>query len=170
MAGIGAHQSRGEGEKIWLTPPELISALGPFDLDPCFSEPRPWDTAGTHFGPDAAGGLGGLFADWFGLVWCNPPYDQEAGKWLAKCADHGNAIALIFARTETVQFHEHVWRKATAIFFFAGRLTFLKADGSKARANGGAPSVLVCYGNKAVERVDSAKLRGIMINLNGVLQ
>ena len=87
MAGMGSHQSSGKAEKIWLTPPDLISALGPFDLDPCFSHPRPWDTAKTHYGPDAAGGLGGPFADWFGLVWCNPPYDQEAGKWLAKCAD-----------------------------------------------------------------------------------
>jgi hypothetical protein len=166
MSGMGAHQSAGKGEKVWLTPPELIGALGPFDLDPCFSEPRPWNTAAEHYGPDAAGGLGGLFADWHGMVWCNPPYDQEAEKWLARCADHGSALALIFARTETDAFFRQVWSRADAVFFFHGRLTFRHPNGVKARANGGAPSVLVCYGAQAVERVKEAGLRGCLIELN----
>ena len=165
MAGMGSHQNAGKAEKIWLTPPELIEALGPFDLDPCFSAPRPWDTAAEHYGPEAAGGLGGLFADWHGMVWCNPPYDKDAGKWLARCADHGNALALIFARTETEQFHRQAWDRADAIFFFEGRLTFRHPNGVKARANGGAPSVLICYGGEAIERVKAAGLRGRLIEL-----
>jgi hypothetical protein len=165
MSGMGSHQSAGSGENIWLTPPALISALGPFDLDPCFSSPRPWSTAAEHYGPEAAGGFGGLFAPWHGLVWCNPPYDQEAGTWLARCAEHGNALALIFARTETEQFHKHVWKRADAVFFFEGRLTFHHPSGARAQANGGAPSALVCYGATAVERVRRAKLRGILIDL-----
>jgi hypothetical protein len=169
MSGMGSHQSAGRAEKVWLTPPDLIRALGPFDLDPCFSAPRPWDTAGVHYGPEAADGFGGLFADWFGFVWCNPPYDQDAGKWLARCADHGDALALIFARTETAQFHRQVWERATAVFFFEGRLTFRLPDGAPARANGRAPSVLVCFGLRAVDRVRRAGLRGVLISLgNGV--
>ncbi|MAI35064.1 MAG: adenine methyltransferase [Rhodopirellula sp.] len=165
MAGMGTHQKAGNGEKIWLTPPDLINALGPFDLDPCFSNPRPWATANEHFGPESAGGFGGLFEDWFGLVWCNPPYDQDAGKWLSKCADHGSAIALVFARTETEQFHRQIWERATGLFFFEGRLTFCYPNGSLASANGGAPSVLVCYGEAAFDRVYNAGLRGKMIRL-----
>ena len=165
MAGMGSHQSSGRGERIWLTPPAIIKALGPFDLDPCYSDPRPWDTAFNHYGPDAAGGLGGLFAEWHGMVWCNPPYDQEAGEWLARCADHGRAIALIFARTETAQFHRQVWERADAVFFFEGRLTFCHPNGMPARANGGAPSVLVCYGHEAVGRVEAAGLRGVIVRL-----
>lgn len=165
MGGMGSYQRAGRAERIWLTPPELIDRLGPFDLDPCFSEPRPWPTAHEHYGPDAAGGMGGLLAPWNGLVWCNPPYDREAEKWLAKCADHGNAIALIFARTETAAFHRQVWRRADAVFFFEGRLTFCHPDGNKAKANGGAPSVLVCYGKKAVSRVGTAGLNGQFLRL-----
>lgn len=26
---------------IWLTPPHILDALGPFDLDPCAPDPRP---------------------------------------------------------------------------------------------------------------------------------
>ena len=33
----------------WLTPPAIIAALGPFDLDPCSPIHRPWDTAKRHF-------------------------------------------------------------------------------------------------------------------------
>ncbi|MGV0912398.1 DNA N-6-adenine-methyltransferase [Martelella sp. FOR1707] len=165
MAGMSSHQSRGRGEKVWLTPPELIKALGPFDLDPCFSEPRPWDTALQHYGPEAAGGLGGLFAEWHGFVWCNPPYDQELGKWLSRCADHGNALALIFARTETGAFHSEVWQRADAVFFFAGRIVFRHPNGGRARSGGGAPSCLVMYGETAVLRVLAAGLLGRFVSL-----
>lgn len=165
MAGMSKHESRGRAEKIWLTPPDLVAQLGPFDLDPCFSSPRPWDTAKQHFGPEAANGLGGLFAQWDGLVWCNPPYDREAGKWLEKCADHDRAIALIFARTETVDFHRCVWERADAVFFFEGRLTFRFPNGMPAESTGGAPSILACYGTEAVDRVRTAKLRGKLIDL-----
>lgn len=164
------HQRRGRGAEVWLTPPALITALGPFDLDPCFADPRPWDTAAEHYGPDAAGGLGGLFADWHGLVWCNPPYDQDAYDWLARCADHGNAIALVFARTCTEQFHRQVFDRADALFFIEGRLAFHHPSGARSRRDGGAPSVLVCYGPVAVDRVRSAKLRGRLVQLSASCQ
>lgn len=34
---MGSHQSARAKTTTWLTPPELIQALGPFDLDPCAS-------------------------------------------------------------------------------------------------------------------------------------
>ena len=157
---MSAHHRHGAGEKIWLTPPWLIEMLGPFDLDPCFSEPRPWATAAEHYGPDAADGLGGLHAKWRGFVWCNPPYDERAGQWLARCAEHGNALALVFARTETAWFVDAVWRKASAVFFLAGRLHFYHPDGREAKKNSGAPSVLVAYGETALERIQVATARG----------
>lgn len=165
MSGMGSHQSHGKGENIWLTPPEIVKALGPFDLDPCFSAPRPWNTANHHYGPDAADGLGGLHAPWHGMVWCNPPYDRHAWDWLARCADHGNAIALIFARTEVEQFHRQVWERANAVLFLEGRLFFHHSDGRRAAHNGGAPSVLVAYGEMAVSRLLFCKLRGHFVRL-----
>ena len=31
----------------WLTPPNILRALGAFDLDPCAPEKRPWEMAAT---------------------------------------------------------------------------------------------------------------------------
>lgn len=154
--GIGSHHCHGRAEAVWLTPPHIVEALGPFDLDPCFGSPRPWDTAADHYGPDAAGGLGGLACEWHGLVWCNPPYDRKAEEWLKRCVEHGNAIALIFARAETSEFHRWVWQRADAVFFPEGRFHFHHPDGERAKHNGGAPSVLVGYGETATARLESA--------------
>ncbi len=131
-------------EQEWLTPPEIISALGPFVLDPC-AQPhnrRILETAHTHWSKEEHGD--GLAKKWFGRVWLNPPYGRETFKWLAKLAEHKQGIALIFARTETKGFHSEIWQKAHSVFFFEGRLTFLRSDGSKDQpAN--APSCLVSY-------------------------
>jgi hypothetical protein len=165
MKGMSGHQAHGSGETVWLTPPYIIEALGPFDLDPCFGEPRPWATAREHLGPTDANGLGGLHATWHGMVWCNPPYDAKAWDWLDRCARHGNAIALIFARTEVEQFHRQVWEKADAALFLEGRLYFHKSDGARAAHNAGAPSVLVAYGAEAAMRVRQSAIRGIFVHL-----
>ena len=165
--GMGSHQKHGRGEQVWLTPPEIIAALGPFDLDPCFGAPRPWSTAQEHYGPDDCNGLGGLHGEWRGMVWCNPPYDAQAWTWLERLATHGNGIALIFARTEVEQFHRQVWEKATALLFLEGRLYFHHPDGRRAAHNGGAPSVLVAYGEAAAARIAAAPFRGAFIRLQG---
>lgn len=144
MTGIGGHHRayRGRTDE-WLTPPEIISTLGRFDLDPCAPINRPWDTSDHHFTVED----NGLHRRWFGRVWLNPPYGPDTGQWLAKLAKHGNGIALIFARTETDMFFRHVWGCASALLFLRGRLHFHHLDGSRAKANAGGPSVLVAYGS-----------------------
>ena len=117
---MGSHQSHNAGTTTWLTPPELIEALGPFDLDPCASLNRPWDTAKNHFTVEDDG----LAQPWSGRVWCNPPYGREAAVWLEHLAAHGDGVALIFARTETRMWFDHVWPKAHAVNFIEGRLHF----------------------------------------------
>ena len=82
------------GKDEWLTPPEIIHALGCFDLDPCAPVVRPWPTATRHYTIED----NGLVQPWDGRIWCNPPYGTETGRWLARMAEHGNGIALIFAR------------------------------------------------------------------------
>lgn len=142
MSGIGSHQSARMLNDEWLTPPEVIRALGHFDLDPCAPIVRPWDMAAKHYTIED----NGLAQPWIGRVWMNPPYGQETGKWLARLADHGDGIALIFARTETRMFFEQVWNKASAVLFVEGRLHFHYVDGRRAAANSGGPSCLVAYG------------------------
>ena len=104
----------------WLTPPEILAALGPFDLDPCASEHQPWRTAARQLTIRDDG----LTQPWAGRVWCNPPYGPFAARWLERCAEHGNAVAFVFARTETAVFQDHVWPKADAVLFLRGRVSF----------------------------------------------
>ncbi|HPU86665.1 MAG TPA: DNA N-6-adenine-methyltransferase [Candidatus Latescibacteria bacterium] len=152
----------GEGGKDeWLTPPDIIKALGGFDLDPASPINRPWPTASRHFTTEDDG----LFKDWFGRVWLNPPYGDETAKWMNRLAAHGNGIALTFARTETKWFHSEVWHKADGVFFFRGRITFYNVDGTPAESGAGAPSCLVAYGAANVSAIDAATFDGILIPL-----
>lgn len=139
---MGGHQSGKMISDTWLTPPEIIKSLGSFDLDPCTPDIMPWETATNRFIKSEDG----LKQEWNGRVWLNPPYSREAVKWLEKLADHGKGTALIFARTETEWFVEQIWKRATAILFLHGRIHFCHPDGTRAKANSGAPSVLVAYG------------------------
>lgn len=145
----------------WLTPPEIIRALGEFDLDPCSPINRPWDTAKQHFTINDHG----LLCNWEGRVWLNPPYsDLEA--WLNKLALHENGIALAFSRTDTKAFQQYVFPYATSIFFFQGRLYFYDVKGQRAKANAGAPSVLIAYNDFNSESIDKSGLKGFHIPLN----
>ena len=144
----------------WLTPLALINALGPFDLDPCAPTPetRPWATAFNHYCIRD----NGLVQPWDGFVWCNPPYGGETFDWLRRLHAHGNGIGLIFARTETKGFHDVIWNKADAIFFFKGRLKFCYISGEEAGTSN-APSCLVAYGPKAVQSISSAQKNGLIV-------
>lgn len=150
------------GKEEWLTPPEILKDFGPFDLDPCAPVKRPWPMAARHFTAED----NGLIRPWNGFVWCNPPYGSKTSAWLARCAEHGDCLALIFARTETGAFHERVWNRADGILFIKGRLNFYHASGEKAGAPG-APSCLVAYGATALERLAfNAPNYGKLILLN----
>lgn len=179
MRAIGSHHSAAMKSDVYLTPPEIIDALGPFDLDPCAApEPRPWPTAKRHIClPE-----NGLLADWGeAFVWLNPLYSREAGRWVSRLAEHpGGGIALVFARTETEWFVKSVWKakRATAVFFIHGRITFRDRFGEPVQvevrvpgkdkvrfqtANAGAPSVLVAYGREAAARLLGSNISGTFL-------
>jgi hypothetical protein len=142
--GIGSHTKQRKGDSvIWLTPPEILNALGKFDLDPCAApRPRPWLTATHHFDGE---NYDGLAEPWFGRVWLNPPYDERLALWTKKMSEHGSGIALIFARTETEVWERWIWPKADSILFVYGRIWFYKPDGTKGSINSGGPSALIAY-------------------------
>jgi len=146
---------------VWLTPPNIFKALGPFDLDPCAACNRPWDTAAIHYCIHD----NGLAHTWLGLIWCNPPYGRQAAKWLKQMAHHNNGIALIFARTETKAFQQWVFGHATSILFLAGRINFCKPDGTRSD-RAGAPSCLIAYGQTAHQRLANSNLKGAHIMLH----
>ena len=158
---MGSHHSALIIKDEWLTPPSILKELGVFDLDPCAPKNRPWDMANHHYTIDD----NGLEKNWFGRVWCNPPYGLKTKYWLQKCAEHNNAISLIFARTETEMFVEHVWKKASALLFIYGRLFFHHSSGEKAKSNSGAPSVLVSYGDECAKILSQCNIEGKFIQL-----
>lgn len=162
---MGGHQSAAPITTTWLTPPPVILALGgadSFDLDPCDFEGSPFRTARRSIClPE-----NGLAADWEGRVWCNPPYSTgEVERWLEKLADHGQGTALIFARTETEAFHRFIWERASGLLFLEGRLHFHFPDGTRAKANAGAPSVLCAYGQDDLDRLAASDLAGSLVPL-----
>ena len=152
--GLSSHQSARMKNDEWLTPPEILKVLGPFDLDPCAPIVRPWETAAEHFTVLDDG----LNKPWSGRVWLNPPFGREAVKWLRRLAFHGNGIALIPARTETAMFYETVWGKADGVLFLRGRPHFHFVDGRRANFNSGAPIVLVAYGSSNLEKLLNSNL------------
>lgn len=125
----------------WFTPLEIIHALGEFDLDPCTSPDRPWDTAKRHYTKEDDGYL----QEWAGRVWLNPPYCGETKKWINKLADHGRGIALIYSRMNNLLFHEIVFPRATGIFFLQQKIAFHKEDGTKGD-RAGCGSCLISFG------------------------
>jgi len=186
MTGMGSHQSAAADNIEWLTPPEVLGALGPFDLDPCAPEEfdpngipyRPWSTARVHYSISQDG----LAKTWAGRAYVNCPYDDVAA-WLGKLADHGRGTALTFARTETKWFFRTIWERATAVLFLESpRLHFYRIHATphcgvawkyvavRAKANCGAPSVLVAYGTDDADRLADCGLGGAYVPLTGAGQ
>lgn len=149
------------GKDEWLTPPSIFKSLQPFDLDPCEPISPPWHIATKGFNKLD----NGLSQEWFGFVWCNPPYGGETHRWLSRMKTHNNGIAMIFARTDTETFQDFAFC-ADAILFIKGRVKFYNVDG-KQEGFAGAPSCLVAYGQEAVERLSKSNIVGKLVLLKG---
>lgn len=159
---IGGHHNPIPKSEVWLTPPYILAALGPFELDPCAAIENPTWAAPSYY-TEAEDGLS---KPWAGRVWLNPPYTAtKIGWWMKRMAHHHYGTALIFARTETAMFFEHVWRAASAVLFFEGRINFHFPNGQRAAANAGAPSCLVAYGDRDREILRTAAVPGQFIDL-----
>ena len=142
--------------QTWSTPPEFMDKLyavngGPFSLDPCSptSDRRNAPVrALVHF----TASDDGLSKDWFGRVYCNPPYGAGIKSWTTKCrlsVESGQAefvVALVPARCDTRWWHHDVAGHAD-VFMLRGRLAFGGGDTP-------APfqSALVCWGLDASVR------------------
>lgn len=175
FSGIGGHHSHKAGTVEWLTPPEVIAALGPFDLDPCAPLVQPYPTAAQVF----TARDNGLTKKWEGRVWCNPPYANGViEQWLARMAEYDHGTALIFARTETDAFFRYVWEQATALLFMRGRINFHYGVpfldektgkqfnvGDRATGNAGAPTVLCAYGARDADILSRCKIDGKFVLL-----
>lgn len=164
MSKLSAHHSARSETVDWLTPPEWIERLGPFDLDPCCPPNMPWRTATTMWTRDDDG----LTRNWFGRVWCNPPYGPPKiiEPWMRRAADNASGISLIFARTETRCWFKYIWPRAVAALFVEGRPHFHTVDGARAKGNSGAPVALIAYSEHDLEKLLTSGIKGKHVVLN----
>ena len=149
------------GTTEWYTPPYIIEALGgKFDLDPC-APALEWHTAHKCFTKE----IDGLLQAWEGRVFLNPPYTNPLIKrFVTKLAEHGNGIALLYARCDNKMFFEQIFNRATSIKFLCGRIQFIRPDGSKGDQPG-CGSILVAYGDECNQILKSCNLSGKYIPL-----
>lgn len=98
-----------------------------------------------YFAPETDGLRQSL--DVGGVVFCNPPYGREIGKWVKKAYEEAQKgikiVLLIPARTDTKWFHNYIYGKAE-IRFLRGRLKFTDEEG-ESRNSAPFPSMLVIY-------------------------
>jgi DNA N-6-adenine-methyltransferase (Dam) len=154
---LGSHQQCVGKSQDWITPRWILDATGPFDLDPCAADPRPWNCARVNWSTH------GLERDWFGTIYLNPPYNRyEVSAWASKLARHNNGVALLHARTEAKWF-EPVWQHAAVILFLADRIHFHRPNGSREPANSGAPPVLAAFGDEAAQRLYRCGIGGALV-------
>ena len=129
-------------------------------LDPCASLTQPWACAEASYTVLH----NGLDMIWAGNVWCNPPYGPHAKKWISRLADHGDGIALIFARVETQLWQDIIFPTASGYLFPRRRIQFARPDGTIPNSSSGAPSAFVAWGDRnrsaLIELVESGTIPG----------
>ena len=150
-----SHEPPAGGPPDWYTPPEVFARLGlEFDLDPCAP---PWPRA--HWIPAKRRielPVDGFQEPWEGLVWLNPPYATETGKWVGKLADHpGGGIALVYNRCDT-PWWQNCAQRATVWCFTDGRINFIDGNDpdrprNRRDSRSGTGSCLLGFGELADE-------------------
>lgn len=144
------HESPKAKTVEWYTPSKIFKALGlMFDMDVASpgKDIVPWVPAKHHLTVEDDG----LVIRWSGMVWCNPPYGSAVPAWLRRFVEHGNGVALLFARTDTDWFHS-IALKCGIICFIRGRIQFVAADGRNA-GGGGCGSMLLACGKESCNAV-----------------
>ena len=164
--GFG-HENPGGGQtNDWITPRWVIDAFnlnyqdegGFFDLDPCASTAQPWPIAKKSYTIKD----NGLAQDWFGMVYCNPPYGKNVRVWAERMAKHANGIMLIFARVETSVWQDVIFPTADGFLFPKRRINFARPDGTTPKSSAGAPSAFVAWGGAARRALISVNTMGLI--------
>jgi hypothetical protein len=136
------------------TPPWVIQELGRVDLDPCAG-------ASTYIGKTnwaIERGENGLDLDWFGFVYCNPPFSQKE-VWAQRMVEYGNGILILPERGSAPWFGPLA--EAAGIYWVMGRkINFVGGPSSN---NLG--SILFLFGDEAVKRAKNWRLPGHLVEV-----
>jgi hypothetical protein len=149
------HEKNSKSNSVeWYTPAWLFQKLGlEFDLDPAAPKGGlPWIPAQKFYCKEDDG----LVQPWHGLVWLNPPYGAETGKWLKRMHEHRQGIALVFSRTDSRWFHDYA-TKADAILYVRRRIRFVDANGETGKSSPGCGSILIGWGGDAVSALETVE-------------
>lgn len=108
---------------LWSTPQNFYDMLDDefnFTLDPCATHDNHKTDKYYTLEDD------GLSKDWTGeVVFMNPPYGREIGKWVKKAKEsNATVVCLVPSRTDTRWWHDNVINDASEIRFIKGRLKF----------------------------------------------
>ena len=125
----------------WSTPQDFFDKLDRefgFELEVCAED---WNhKCERFFTPEQ----NGLFQDWTGTAWMNPPYGREIKHWIRKAYTSSLAgatvVCLIPARTETEWFQDYCLKGE--IRFVRGRLHFTNPEGKTGRPRFGSAVVI----------------------------
>ncbi len=125
----------------WATPQSLFDKLNMvfgFTLDPCAT---PKTAKCKKFYTIKDNGLNKSWAN--EIVFMNPPYGREIGKWIKKAFDEwisgATVVCLIPARTDTSYWHNYIFGRAS-VRFIKGRIAF-----GNAKQGAPFPSALVIF-------------------------
>jgi phage N-6-adenine-methyltransferase len=129
----------------WFTPDYIYKPLNKrfnFTLDPCCTKESAKCKKFYTVADD------GLSKDWGkNVVWVNPPYGREIGKWIKKCyesaIDGATVVMLIPARTDTQAWYDYC-SQAAEIIFIKGRVKFIN-EGQAVPAPAPFPSAIVVF-------------------------
>jgi site-specific DNA-methyltransferase (adenine-specific) len=108
---------------LWATPQSFFNELDKefhFTLDVCATKDNA--KCDRYYTKEDDG----LSKSWDNeIIWMNPPYGKEIGKWIKKASEQvgGVCICLLPSRTDTRYFHEYIYNKPNVeIRFIKGRL------------------------------------------------
>jgi hypothetical protein len=132
------------------TPKYIIDAIGKVDLDPCAGIET---TIGNISNWNIERGEDGLNKQWFGFVYCNPPFSEKE-QWIEKMIEHGNGILMLPERGSAPWFGQ-LAIAAGSYFVMGKKINF---DGGSSSNNLG--SALFLFGDIATERIKESKLPG----------
>jgi phage N-6-adenine-methyltransferase len=130
------HVSNNSGENEWYTPEIYILAarqvMGSIDIDPASSELANKTVKATKYYTEKTDGL---FQDWIGKCWMNPPYSTDKiRKFIDKYAEQiemgyvTEGIVLVNNATETNWFDTLI-SVSSAIAFPGSRIKFIDKNG-----------------------------------------
>lgn len=160
---MGAHETPTRTDE-WYTPASVFEALGVrFDLDPCGHAESP----ATLYCDAVIGNLynhidcDGLWADWHGHVWLNPPFGKRNAvlPWLEKMVAHNDGIALLPNRT-AAPWWQYVAGEADLILFHAGKIKFERGDGGVSESPGFG-NTFMAFGQEMRDRLFFSELKGL---------